>query len=77
VRRDTAFRTRYAATTIGFMANNVLPARAGEFARAFALGRLERMSMTASLGSLVVERLFDAAAILVSLVIALAWPSFP
>ncbi len=77
VRPDASFRGRYAATTIGFMANNVLPARAGEFARAFALGRLEKMSMTASFGSLVVERLFDAAAVLLSLFIALAWPSFP
>ena len=29
---------------IGFMANNVLPARLGEFVRAYALGRLESLS---------------------------------
>lgn len=77
VRKDTAFRSRYAATAIGFMANNVLPARVGEFARAYALSRLEPVRTTASFGSLVVERIFDAVTVVASLVIALAWPTFP
>jgi uncharacterized protein (TIRG00374 family) len=77
VRKETGFRSRYAATAIGFMANNVLPARVGEFARAYALSRLEPVRTTASFGSLVVERLFDAITVVASLVIALAWPTFP
>lgn len=77
VRKETGFRNRYAATAIGFMANNVLPARVGEFARAYALSRLEPIRTTASFGSLVVERLFDAVTVVASLVIALAWPTFP
>lgn len=77
VRSDTTFRGRYAATTIGFMANNVLPARAGEFVRAYALSRAESVRATASLGSLVVERMFDSVALAASLAVALAWPSFP
>ena len=33
----------FAITMIGFMANNVLPARLGEFVRAYALGRSESL----------------------------------
>lgn len=71
------FRHRFAATSIGFMANNLLPARVGEFARAYALSRLEPVRMSASFGSLVVERMFDGLVIVLFLLIALAWPTFP
>lgn len=71
------FRPRYAATCIGFMANNLLPARVGEFARAYALSRLEPVAVSASLGSLVAERMFDGVMVVLLLLIALAWPTFP
>lgn len=71
------FRSRFAATCIGFMANNLLPARVGEFARAFALSRLEPVRLSASFGSLVVERMFDGIVIVLLLLVALAWPTFP
>lgn len=77
VRSGTSFRSRFAATTIGFMGNNVLPVRLGEFARAYALARTERMSMSASLGSLVAERLFDFLAVVLCLAITVAMPAFP
>jgi uncharacterized protein (TIRG00374 family) len=44
---------------IGFMGNTLLPARAGEFIRAYLLSQKERVRITASLGSLVVDRMFD------------------
>src|SRR5690606_34146162 len=44
-RPGTAFRSRFEATMIGFMANNVLPARVGELARAYALSRAERVPL--------------------------------
>ena len=53
------FAPLWHATAIGFMANNLLPARAGEFARAFAVGRLTEVSFTTALASLVVERVMD------------------
>ncbi len=68
------YRPRFAATTIGFMANNVLPARVGEFARALALSRLERLGFSASLGSLVVERLLDALVLATFVALPLWWP---
>lgn len=47
------------ATAIGFMANNLLPARAGELARAYAAGRLTGVRFTAAVGSVAVERVLD------------------
>lgn len=73
----TRFRPRFVATNIGFMANNLLPARVGEFARAYAVGRMSTISASAAFGSLVVERLFDGLTIVSFLVIALLWPTFP
>jgi glycosyltransferase 2 family protein len=74
---NSRFRPRFASTCIGFMANNLLPARVGEFARAFALSRMEPIRVSASFGSLVVERMFDGVVVILFLLIALAWPTFP
>ncbi len=73
----TRFRPRFACTCIGFMANNLLPARVGEFARAYALTRLEPIRLSGSFGSLVLERMFDAVMVIGLLIVALSWPGFP
>lgn len=73
----TRFRPRFAATCVGFMANNLLPARMGEFVRAYALSRLEPIRVSASFGSLVVERMFDGMVIVAMLLGSMAWPGFP
>jgi glycosyltransferase 2 family protein len=73
----TTFRSRFAAVNIGFMANNVLPARVGEFARAYAISRLEPVPVVAGLSSLVIERLFDALTLVAQLFVAMALPGFP
>ncbi len=49
----------FSATMIGFMANNVLPFRLGEFVRPWALARKERMSNSMLLATIVVERAVD------------------
>ena len=48
------------ATAIGFMANNLLPFRAGELVRVFAATRLSGARFTAAASSIAVERIFDA-----------------
>jgi glycosyltransferase 2 family protein len=73
----TSFRNRFRATCIGFMGNNLLPARIGEFARVFALSRLERVPIVTGLGSLVIERLFDAVFVIGLLFVALSLPGVP
>lgn len=60
------------ATAIGLMANNVLPARIGEFVRAYALGRSEGVPTGTAFGSLFVERMFDGFA-LVGILYGLTW----
>ena len=54
----------YSATMIGFMANNMLPFRLGEFVRAWALARREKCSATMVLATVVVERVVDMLALL-------------
>jgi uncharacterized protein (TIRG00374 family) len=77
VKRDTRLRSRFAGVAIGFMANNVLPARVGEFARAYAFSRLEPVSASAAFGTLVVERFFDGVVLLLFLVLPVFSPGFP
>jgi glycosyltransferase 2 family protein len=72
-----AYRPRFAATMIGFAANNVLPARVGEFARAFSLTRLTRVPLGSSLATLMIERVFDAIVVIGLLVLVMAGPAFP
>jgi glycosyltransferase 2 family protein len=71
------FRPPFAATSIGFAANNVLPARVGEFARALALNRLTRVSIPAAFSGLVIERVLDGLVIIAFLFLAISSPGFP
>ena len=77
VKSDTSLRSRFAAVSIHFMANNVLPLRVGEFARSWVLSRLEPVSASAAFGSVVVERFMDGVVLLTFLVIAVLTPDFP
>src|SRR5918999_105640 len=72
------FGPLWRSTAIGMMVNNVVPARAGELARAFALTR-ERPSIpfSASFASLAVDRLFDAFVVLSLMLLAMLDPAFP
>lgn len=49
---------------IGYMGNNIYPARAGEILRAVVLKRKEDISISASLATIVVERVFDGVVML-------------
>lgn len=69
------FGPLWRATTIGMMVNNVVPARAGEIARAFALTREQRVPFATSLASLAVDRLFDAIVLLLLAATALLDPA--
>ena len=61
----------YPATIIGYMANNLLPARLGEFVRAYTLARQEQLETPAVFASLVIDRLFDGFSVLSLLLVAL------
>lgn len=64
--KNVKFEKLLAATCIGFMSNNVLPARLGEFVRAYSLSKQDKdISKSASLATIFVERMiFDLVALL-------------
>ena len=51
-------------TTIGYFGNNIMPARAGEVLRAVVLKRDEGVPVSASLATIIVERVFDGVVML-------------
>jgi len=73
VKRGIRVSSLFSATMIGFMANNVLPARLGEFVRAYAIARKEEIAVTPSFATIVVERLFDGMAVLMLLIATLVF----
>jgi len=62
---------------IGFMANNIFPARIGEFVRAYALGRSESVPAPLAFATIVIERVFDGFTLLLFLVGGLFFLSLP
>ncbi len=57
-------RTMFPITCIGYMGNNIYPARAGEVLRAVVLKRREGVPVSASLATIIVERIFDGVVML-------------
>ena len=57
--RRLSLDSLFSATMIGFMANNLLPFRLGEFIRPWVLARREKLSKTTLLATVVVERAID------------------
>ena len=58
------FYDAFQVLIVGFMANNLLPARIGELVRAYILARKEDLSASLSLATIVVERVFDGITII-------------
>jgi len=68
----------FSPVAIGYMANNLLPARLGEFARAYVVGKRENVSKSAALATIMIERVFDGLTLLMILaVISLYFPFAP
>jgi hypothetical protein len=61
--RDVRFRPVLSYLLVGYLANNVLPARLGELVRSHYLGDREGLSRTTALGTVVVERIVDTAVV--------------
>ena len=55
----------YPVVVIGYMANNLLPARLGELVRAYYLARREPINASSALGTVAVERVYDGMTLLV------------
>jgi uncharacterized protein (TIRG00374 family) len=67
----------FGPTIVGFLAINTLPARLGEFVRAYVLARLERIPTAAVLGTCAVERVLDLVFLALFWVFSLLFAPFP
>ena len=64
--------TMFPIVAIGYMGNNIYPARAGELLRAVVLKRREGIPISASLATIIVERVFDGVVMLAFVFINIA-----
>lgn len=64
---EVKFWLAFRAFVIGITGNAVLPARAGEFLRAYVLGRSTGLPKTGVFATLVIERIFDGLTVLLVL----------
>lgn len=73
----TRFRTAFRTTVIGFAALGVLPARAGDVLRPYLLARQEGLSVSATIATILLERVLDLMAVLVLLAAYVWWIADP
>ena len=62
--KRASVRRLFPVLMIGFMANNVLPARLGELVRAYVLGEKEQVSKSLGFATIMLERLVDGLTLL-------------
>ncbi len=70
-------RALFPVVVIGYMGNNVYPFRAGEVIRAYVLQRNEQVPISASLATIIVERIFDGLVMLIFVFAALPFARIP
>lgn len=67
----------FSATSIGYMANNILPARIGEFVKAYAVAKKEKVSFSASFATIIIERLVDLFSLFIIMLSVIYMINFP
>jgi uncharacterized protein (TIRG00374 family) len=75
--RRISIRTLFSGVAIGYMANNLLPARLGELVRSYVIGKKEGISKSSILATIVVERLIDGFTLLLFLVLVSVFFTIP
>lgn len=68
-------RQLFPVVIIGFMANNLLPLRAGEIVRSVVIGREFQVRKTSALATIAVERIFDGITMLAFLAVSMVFVS--
>ena len=66
----------YGTVIMGYMGNNIYPARIGELLRAYLLKRNQQLSYAPSLATILVERIFDGLVMLSFILAALLFVDF-
>lgn len=62
--RQFPVRRLYPVVVIGYMANNLLPARLGELVRSYYLAQREQFNASSALATIAVERVYDGVTLL-------------
>jgi hypothetical protein len=65
--------TLFGGVVVGYLANNLLPLRAGEFVRAYYLTARTGIAGTVSFSTIVIERMTDVFSLAVLLLLGIAW----
>ena len=68
---DVRYRASLGALLVGYLANNVLPARLGEVVRSHDMGERSGLSKSTILGTIVVERVVDTVVVVTIAAIAI------
>ena len=70
IERSVLFRS----VSVGFMVNNILPLRAGEFVRVWFLSRETGHSVTALFSTVILERVIDSMAVIaLAVIVIVSW----
>lgn len=69
--KSIPFQRLFPVMMVGFAANNLLPARIGEFVRAYLTGSREGISRSTALATIVVERVCDGLTLLTLMTVTL------
>jgi len=59
IKQNLKYRNLFASMVVGYMMNNLLPARMGELVRPYAVGKLENIPRSAAFGTVLMERIVD------------------
>jgi uncharacterized protein (TIRG00374 family) len=70
-------RKLFPLVCIGYFGNNVYPLRAGEVIRSYVLKRRQNISITSSLATVIIERVFDGLTMLLFVFLALPFAPMP
>lgn len=77
VKPSIGFGRLFSTIMIGWTANNLLPAKAGELVRAYLIGKRESISKSASFATIVIERVLDGFTLLIFLFFSMLFLSNP
>ena len=72
IKPNVSLKNLFSSIMIGYMVNNFIP-RGGEIARPYALGKLENISVSSSLATVIVERVLDVLTLLVLVIFILIY----
>ena len=75
--KEISMERLFPVVVIGYMGNNVYPFRAGELLRSYVLRVREDVPISASLATVIVERVFDGLVMLIFVFVALPLSSIP